>query len=203
MTDASGIDKLTPKQQAFVEEFLQCGSAADAYRGAYNCANMGEATIRREATRLLAHPAINHTITTLRAKAAEKAVLNKAWVLDKLRKNIEVSLGEQTITLKIQKRDKESGAVTVSEVQVSAHDAAAANKGLELVARHLGMLTDKHEITGKNGEPLLPEDTPTDKIDIARRLLHLIAEAEREQNAAVMQAASQPEEGSNERATKH
>jgi hypothetical protein len=117
----------------------------------------------------------------LRSRAAEKTVLDKAWVLDKLRKNIEVSLGGQTVRLKVHKRDKESGAVEVGEVEISAHDAAAANKGLELLARHLGMFVDKHELTGKDGEPFLSEDKPIDKVDLARRMFHMLAEANRDQ----------------------
>ena len=48
----------------------------------------------------------------------------------------------------MQPRDKETGAVTVSEVEVSAHDAGAANKGLES-ARHLGMFEADNEQAGK------------------------------------------------------
>ena len=53
MTEATdaGIDKLTPKQQAFVEVYLESGNAADAYRRVYACANMAAATVQREATR--------------------------------------------------------------------------------------------------------------------------------------------------------
>jgi phage terminase small subunit len=184
MTDASGIDKLTPKQEKFCLLYIELGNAAEAYRRAYACANMSAATIQREATRLLANPTITTRLLQLRAQVAEKAVLDKAWVLDKIRKNVEVSLGEQTLTLKVQKRDKGSGVVTVSEIEVSAHDAAAANKGLELLARHLGMFVDKHEVTGKDGEPLLPDDKPIDKIDLARRLLHMIKDATDEVAAA-------------------
>jgi len=196
----SGTGKLTQKQETFCLLYIELGCAADAYRGAYNCANMSAATVQREATRLLANPTITTRLLQLRAQAAEKAVLDKAWVLDKLRKNIEVSLGEQTITLKLQKRDKESGAISVSEVQVSAHDAAAANKGLELLARHLGMFVDKHELTGKDGEPLLPDDKPIDKVDLARRLLHLVKEVTDE--AGAMQG-NNSEEKAHGQPTKH
>jgi phage terminase small subunit len=135
MTGASGIDKLTPKQQAFVEAYLDCGSAAESYRRAYNCANMGPSTVRREATRLLTHPAIYHTITTLRAQSAQEAVLDRSWVLCMLKENAEVSLGKRTIKLRIPRKDKETGKTEVSECEVSAHDAAAANRALELLVR--------------------------------------------------------------------
>lgn len=38
---------------------------------------------------------------------------------------------------------------------------------------------DKTEITGKDGAPLIPPEGPIDKIDLARRLLHLVAEGVR------------------------
>jgi hypothetical protein len=46
-------------------------------------------------------------------------------------------------------RDKESGAVTVSEVEISSHDAAAANRGLEILARHLNMFERERAAAGK------------------------------------------------------
>ena len=148
MTDASGIDKLTQKKQAFVEALLLCGNVSDAYRKAYSCANMAAGSIHREASLLASNPKVTQRLAQLRSQAAEKAVLDKSWWLAKVRKNVEVCLAEQTIRLKVQHRDKESGVVTVSEVEISAHDPAAANKGLELLARHLGLFEIDHSQQG-------------------------------------------------------
>lgn len=86
-----------------------------------------------------------------------------------------------------EKLDDETAAA-ISEVSQSATGALKIklyDKKAALVdmGRHLGMFTEKHEVTGKDGAPLIP-DGPIDKIDLARRLLHLIAEAAREKKPA-------------------
>ena len=98
-------------------------------------------------------------------------MLDKAWVLDKLRKNVEVSLGEQTLTLKVPHKDKDSGEVTVSEVEISAHDATAANKGLELLARHLGLFEIDHSQQGAAAAAAIVKEI-TD-LEVARRIAFL------------------------------
>jgi phage terminase small subunit len=191
MTDASGIDKLTPKQQAFVEAYLECGSAAEAYRRAYSCANMAAATIQREATRLLANPTVDHTITTLRAQAANKAVLNRSYVLTGLMENAEVSLGRKTVKLRVHRKDKESGKVEVSEIEVSAHDAKAANQALIALGRtdEVRAFIDRIEATGKDGASLTGEP---DSRSVARAILGILKEAQIE--GAVERADDDAEE---------
>ena len=125
MSDTSGIDKLTPKQQKFCQLYIETGSAAAAYRSTYACANMAEATVQREATRLLANPKVNHTITTLRERAAQQAVLNRSWVLTRLMENADVALARKTIRLKIQRRTKD-GEISIEDVEATAHDPGAA-----------------------------------------------------------------------------
>lgn len=56
---------LTIKQKKFVEEYLQLRDQSKAYRRAYNCSNMSEATIGRNAHSVRYHPAV--------AAAIEKA----------------------------------------------------------------------------------------------------------------------------------
>ena len=42
-------DKLTPKQERFCLLYIETGNASEAYRRAYNCGKMKEATINRNA----------------------------------------------------------------------------------------------------------------------------------------------------------
>jgi hypothetical protein len=178
MTEArdSGIDKLTPKQQAFIAAYLECGNAAGAYRRTYACANMASATVQREATRLLANPKVNHTITTLRAQAAREAGLSRSWVLQRLMRNAEVSLGEATIKLRVQRKDKETGKVEVGDVEVTAHDATAANRALELLGKtdEVALFKERFEATGADGVPLIDADPR----DVARAVLDILRNAQ-------------------------
>jgi len=65
--------RLTAKQEKFLAEYLEHGNASRAYRAAYNCAGASDATIRREAHRLLEHPNIAPTLEEAREQAREAA----------------------------------------------------------------------------------------------------------------------------------
>jgi phage terminase small subunit len=45
------------------------------------------------------------------------------------------------------------------------------NSALEKIAKHLGMFTERFELTGKDGKDLVPEHSPT---DVAKALLVLL-----------------------------
>lgn len=76
--------KLTPKQEAFCLAFITADSAADAYRQVYRTGRMNEKTVWESASRLMAFGKIRARIEELRAKAAEKAVLTEARVLEEV-----------------------------------------------------------------------------------------------------------------------
>lgn len=52
LSAASDLPDLTPKQQKFCEGILAGMSQADAYKAAYNCQNMSDATVYTNASRL-------------------------------------------------------------------------------------------------------------------------------------------------------
>ena len=61
---------LTPKQASFCHHYLECGSAAEAYRRSYDAARMKPATVHESASRLLASPAVAARVRELQAAAA-------------------------------------------------------------------------------------------------------------------------------------
>lgn len=65
------VNKLTPKQETFCQEYIKCGNASQAYRIAYNCENMKSETINECASKLLK----DHNITT-RVKELDEQKLN-------------------------------------------------------------------------------------------------------------------------------
>ena len=75
----------------------------------------------------------------LREKAAEKAVLDEAWVIERLMRNVRIAMGEELVTRVGSSIDKATGDVRTIEVQESARDAAAANRALELLGKKLDM----------------------------------------------------------------
>jgi hypothetical protein len=102
------------------------------------------------------------------------ATLNRAWVLDRLMRNVEVSLGEKTIKLKVRERDKEAGTVEVKEIEVNDRDPAAANKALELLARHLGLFEQDNAQQGRATGDAAGQAL----IDRARRIAFLLHRAQ-------------------------
>lgn len=67
--------KLTPKQEKFCVEFIQCGNAAEAYRRAYSAEKMKPETIWSNASRIMADSKVLARVSELRAEAAQKAMV--------------------------------------------------------------------------------------------------------------------------------
>lgn len=144
-------DKLTPKQDAFVRAYLKTGSPSEAYRLAYDAKAMNDKAVSVEGARLLKNPSVALEIERLQLKATDKAVLSKAWVIERLMRNVQIAMGEETIKQKMARKNKESGEVEVIEVEVTDRDTAGANRGLELLGKELNMFIDRSEV-GKPGD---------------------------------------------------
>ncbi len=69
-------DKLTSKQTKFVQGVLRGLSQSDAYRAAYDCANMADNSIWREASVLMTNPKVTQRLKTLQARQDDAALLS-------------------------------------------------------------------------------------------------------------------------------
>lgn len=68
-TSSNGADnKLTEKQHLFCRKYIETGNASEAYRQAYNAANMKPETVNRSAKDLMDTPKITAIIEELRAE---------------------------------------------------------------------------------------------------------------------------------------
>lgn len=135
--EAQDPPKLTPKQETFLAEYLKTGNATAAYRKAYDCSKMKDTSVNREAHALLENPKIASRVLTLQARAADLAVLSRAWVLERLMKNAEAALMDKDYT--------------------------ASNKALELLGKvdKLGLFVERANVTSDNrhhhsAQPLSP-----------------------------------------------
>ena len=116
-------------------------------------------TTQKRAQELLHHPGVAARIAELQKAAADKAVLNREWVLTRLMENAEVALGKKTIKVRVARKDKDRGQVEESTLEVSAHDAAAANRALELLGRAAEV-----QLFNENAvPPPAPVETPAEK----------------------------------------
>jgi phage terminase small subunit len=78
-------EKLTPKQEAFVLAYYQTGNACEAYRQAYDAANMSLASVDKEARRLLKDPRIAPRLQGLAVRSEGEAQLSLAEHMEELR----------------------------------------------------------------------------------------------------------------------
>jgi phage terminase small subunit len=179
MIGPDGAAGLTPKQEAFARIYLEIGNASEAYRRSYNAERMTARTIEKRASELLKDGAITGRIAEYQAKAADRAVLGRAWVLERLMRNARIAMGEENIKVKIRPK---SAPDTVVELEITARDAGAANRALELLGKsdEVRLFIDRVEATGKDGAPLIAD--PSSR-DIARAIADILRTARIEGSA--------------------
>ena len=139
------LDNLTDRQRNFVIEFLK---DLDATR-AVLAAGYKTKYPNRIAFQLVRTPKIKLTIELLQIKRAEKSSVTKDLVIRKVLKIIEECERDNT-------------------------NPNAALRGLELIARHLGMFIDRTEITGRDGEAIKYEKIEEDARDFASAIDSLV-----------------------------
>lgn len=124
---------LTKKQedfaQAYVTQPAEKGAGSAAYRIAYKAGGMGANAIAREASLLLKNPKVAQRIAELRKPAAEAAQVTLEQHLDDLKR--------------LRDRAEDEGKFSAAVSAEVARGKAA------------GLYVEKHELTGKDGKPLI------------------------------------------------
>lgn len=165
--------RLTPKQAAFVKEYLiDLNGAQAAIRAGFS-----ERTARTKASQLLDLPHVKEAIEAEMAKRAERTEITQDRVLQELAR---VGFSDirkiftETGQLKHPAEWDDDTAAFVSSVEVVVRKVPGSdedevehihkvklwdkNSALEKIARHLGMLNDKMKVehSGVDGAPLVP-----------------------------------------------
>lgn len=146
------------RHEAFVRGVLEGKPGYQAYLDAgYGCT---VPAARVAASVLLTKPNIQARISELQskvtAKAVERAGVSRAWVLEKLKKNAEITLGEKKVMLTraVRSRTKTGDGgfvdtVDTVEVEVSDRDGSAFNRSIELLGREAdeaAMFVERREV---------------------------------------------------------
>ena len=121
---------LTPKQEAFALAYVETGNASEAYRRAYNAVNMKPETVNRTAKELMDSPKIAARVHEIKSAHVERHETTVDDILRELEEARALAAGGE-------------------KPQPAAMVAASMGK-----AKLLGMLTDKTEVTGKDGGPV-------------------------------------------------
>lgn len=75
---------LTIKQTKFIDAYLECGNASQAYRQSYSCERMKDATINVKASELLKNGKIRVRIRELQGELKKTSDIKKETILEEL-----------------------------------------------------------------------------------------------------------------------
>ena len=144
------MSKLTDKQTAFVREYLvDLNATQAAIRAGYS-----ERTASRIGPQLLGKNWVREAIEKAQAKRARRVEVTQDYVLSNLVEVVERTMQRAPVL------DRKGEQVTDEEGRaVWTFDAKGANRALELLGKHLGILTDKvrAEVSGPDGGPVASE----------------------------------------------
>ncbi|NLO71301.1 MAG: terminase small subunit [Porphyromonadaceae bacterium] len=160
---------LTLKQNKFVNKYLECGNASEAYRFAYSCANMKDETINRKAIEVLQNGKVAARIKELQARLQLKSDLTKERVLFELECIIDAQITDYLDFTGSRIKFKPFSELTQRQVK-AIESIKKGRNGIELklhgkswsierICKMLGYdAPEKLEHMGKDGKDLLPTD---------------------------------------------
>ena len=128
---------LTPKQEAFVQTYIETGNASEAYRLAYDT-KASSKTVHEKASRLLAEGKVRARLKALQEKHSERH---------------EVTVDSLVLEL------DEARSLAMRTKAPGAAVSAIMGKG-----KLLGLVVDRNEHSGKDGEPIKVENASTDEL---------------------------------------
>ena len=131
---SGGDGKLTPKQEAFAQAYIETGNASEAYRRAYDAARMKPEVIAVKASELMANGKVAVRVQALRDQALKRHEVT----VDSLIRELE----EARVLASTGERPQASAMVTASMGK----------------AKILGFIVEKNEHTGKGGGPIQTQE---------------------------------------------
>jgi len=132
--------QLTPKQQAFVLEYLiDLNGAAAARRAGYKAKNADE-----QAVQLLRKTWVREAIQAEMEKRSQRTEITADYVLTTIRNTVERCAQAEPVL------DREGN--PTGEYRF---DSTAVLRGAELLGKHLKLFTDRTEVTVKELEPFI------------------------------------------------
>lgn len=137
-------DKLTPKEEKFVQGLFSGLSQRKAYKQAFDSENMQDSTIDRKACELAKESKITARLKELQNEVTEKNV----WTIEKLIKKFE-EIGEKSLDEDevVGRNGKPTGFFKF--------DSGGANKAYENIGKLLGMYTEKIKHSGNIGVTII------------------------------------------------
>lgn len=133
-----------PLENVTYEQFVQLIAGGMSRTNAYAACGYKYSSVSSRSSaihEILMQPAVSARLKYLRSEierlSLEKAVLNREWVLRKLKENVERAMEAVPV---LDNKGKPTGEYR--------YDGAVANRALELIGKELGMFADRTEVTG-------------------------------------------------------
>lgn len=142
--------KLTPKQQAFADYYIELGNATEAYLKAYPNVKK-EATARANASRLLTNANVSDYIAERMEQLKSERVADQQEILEYYTSVLRGELKEPVLVL--------DGDGT-QKVEYLPPTFTARNKAAEQLGKRYAMWTEKQQV--ENITPVFVEDVPED-----------------------------------------
>ncbi len=205
-SDVTMARELTPKQEAFLEAYLECGRAAEAYRRAYN-SKAAPIHAAKEGKRLLNHPHIASLVAEAKERSAQRTIAaveqyelspsrvllelhrlayaNLATFAHKMPEELTEAEGRslQSVTVEHVTIGQGPKAQTIRRVKYGIHNKRGA---LELIGRAQRMFPKADSDANDAPAPAVPVD-PSDEAAAARR------KARRDEVLAELNRLARPE----------
>ncbi|HDR0968098.1 TPA: terminase small subunit [Pasteurella multocida] len=142
---------LTPKQEKFCQLYIELGNASEAYRQAYDCSKMSNEAVNVEAIKLLnnpKNPKITLRVEELKKLHQERHNLTVDKVIRDLEEYRDICMGRKPLRLTTVVKNNQEGTAQSVDTDCFVFEPAGANKALELLGKHLGMFSQKVEVSG-------------------------------------------------------
>lgn len=144
---------LTPKQEKFCQLYIELGNASEAYRQSYDCQDMKPESINRLAKKELDKIKIRSRVDVLQQEHRQRHNLTIDNIIADLQEVRDICMGRKSVVLTDVVKNTQEGTLNAIDSPMFVFEPTSANKALELLGKHLGMFTNKVDVT-TDGKPL-------------------------------------------------
>ncbi|PHO20812.1 terminase [Aggregatibacter actinomycetemcomitans] len=142
-TSGRGESKLRDKQKRFIQEYLiDLNATQAAIRAGYSqktAYSIGQENLNK--------PEIQRGIAEAQNKRSERTQIKQDDVIRMLLENIEIASGKKAV-IKTEIRKSEDGELVGDDIAQFVYESSSVNRSLELLGKHLGMFSEKVEVSG-------------------------------------------------------
>ena len=140
---SDGVGKLRERQKRFVEEYLvDLNATQAAIRAGYS-----EKTAMEQGYQLLQKTSVQKAIEEAQNKRLERIQIKQDDVIRMLLENIEIASGKKAV-IKTEIRKSQDGELVGDDIAQFVYESSSVNRSLELLGKHLGMFSEKVEVSG-------------------------------------------------------